>query len=61
MKYKTKDVKLTVDDFHTKNHSQIVADFLKIKKAFVPMPTGQRRKISVYKPPITTYNHMSFP
>ena len=32
MKYKTKDVKLTVDDFHVKNHRQIVADFLKIKK-----------------------------
>jgi len=32
MKYKTKDIKLTVDDFHVKNHRQIVADFLKIKK-----------------------------
>ena len=33
MKYKTKDIKLTVDDFHVKNHRQIVADFLKIDRS----------------------------
>ena len=31
MKYKTKDIKLSVDEFHNKNHIQIVAEFLKIK------------------------------
>ena len=32
MKYKTKDIQLTVDEFHNKSHQQIVAEFLKIKK-----------------------------
>ena len=32
MKYKTKDIQLSVNDFHNKNHTQIVAEFLKIKK-----------------------------
>ncbi|MBQ9715307.1 MAG: FAD-binding protein, partial [Clostridia bacterium] len=32
MKYKTKDLQLSIDDFHNKNHTQLVADFLKVKK-----------------------------
>ena len=32
MKYKTKDIQLSVNEFHNKNHLQIVAEFLKLKK-----------------------------